>query len=50
MKENLHIKALFSVAELKNRGKCVIIMVKSAKKERREANEPLLAGLKRREF
>ena len=50
MKENPHIKALFSVAELKNRVKCAIIVLKNAKKERREANEPLLAGLKRREF
>ena len=50
MKENPHINALFSVAELKNRGKCAIIVLKSMKKERREANEPMLEGLKRREF
>ena len=50
MKENPQINALFSVAELKNCGKCAIIVLKSTKKERGEANEPLLEGLKRREF
>ena len=50
MKEIPHIKALFSVAELKNRGKCDIIVLKKTKKERREANELLLATFKRRKF